>query len=154
MANTQTRKTPAEARAEAEEARLAADADAAQARAKADEEAAAAKDKAALNEQKAVAGGELVVLTTAFMARTNKDDKTETYRYSQGEVFKPVSGLHNVDRLVALGVLGKVGGKAPVRPATALGLAQAAAKFHQEDSPVLDLNAQPFEVAAPPAEDD
>lgn len=109
----------------------------------ANEETQLAKD------QKSDAGSDPVVLVSAFVARDSVDDKSSTHRYGLGEVFKPLSGVHDVAALVASGVLGKADGKSVLRPATALSLAQKAAERHQEDSPVLDLNAQPFEQAVP-----
>jgi hypothetical protein len=143
-----------EARRKAAEARLQAEADAEEARRKALADEEAAKDKAAADEQKSVAGGKHVVLVSAFVARTSKDDKRATRRYNRGEVFEPVSGLHDVDSLVAQGTLGKVGGKEPLRPMTALAMSQRAARLHQENSPVIDLRSQPFEVRPQDTDDE
>lgn len=139
-------KNPEQARLEAEQARAQAEADAEAARVQAAADERAALEKAALAEQRAEVGtGKFVVLDSALVARTSKEDKSATRRYGRGETFEPVNGVHDVDKLVALGTLGKVGGKEPLRPSTALSKAQAAARYYQEDSPVLDLTTVPFE---------
>jgi hypothetical protein len=135
------------AEAKAEEARIKAEADAQAATDKAQQEEADAKAKAEAAEQKSALGsGKLVVLTGAFVARTDEKNTTATKRYGQGEEFHPVKGVHDVDELVKLGVLGRTGGRGgPLRRSTALDLSQKAAAHFQENSPVIDLQSQPFE---------
>lgn len=88
--------------------------------------------------------GKLVVLVSAFVARTNAKNAA-TRRYRRGEIFEPVDGLDtDTDALIAAKVLGKVGDKT-LTTTNALALTQAAAQVRQESSPVLNLSVQPFE---------
>jgi hypothetical protein len=148
MAETQgkTTKTPEAVAAEkAAEARESA----AEAVRKANAEEQEALAKAAAEQQKKEAGTDLIVLTDGFIARDDENDKSSTHRYGSGEKFNPVKGVHNVEKLVKLGVLAKADGKTPLRRATALQLAQKAAEYHQEDSPVINLHSVPFEQNVP-----
>lgn len=138
----------------AAETRADAEAKAEQAKADAEQAQRDAEAKALAAEQADAAGkGSYVVLVDAFMARTSKENKNDVKRYGQGETFEPLSGVHDVDALVANKTIGKVGGKEPLRRTTALSLAQAAARAAQENSPVIDLQSQPFEVSPVPADD-
>lgn len=99
--------------------------------------------------------GSLHVLTTGFVAKTNDDPKSkETHRYRKGEKFNPVAGLHDVEALIRAKVIGRKSGDERLVPSTALTVSQAAAQINQEDSPVLDLESQPFELAEAPKDDD
>jgi predicted proteasome-type protease len=88
--------------------------------------------------------GDLVVLTSGFVARTDSKNQT-TRRHRRGEKFHPLEGIHDVESLIAQKVLGRVGKDAKLKPSTALDVAKAQAELHQEESPVIDLSAQPFE---------
>jgi hypothetical protein len=96
--------------------------------------------------------GKLFVLTSALVART--DAKTNaTKRYTRGQEFHPVEGVHNVDALIAGLHIGRKEGDEPLRATTALHAAKAAAEVNQEDSPVLDLEFRPFERSQTPEDD-
>jgi len=91
--------------------------------------------------------GKLVVLTSLFVARTS-DKGTATRRYKRGQEFTPVDGVHDVKALIAAKILGRVGADGSgVAPTTALVLTQTQNRLIGQDSPVLTLGSQPFEVA-------
>lgn len=93
----------------------------------------------------------LYVLSDGFVARTSEKGKA-TKRYRRGEKFNPVKGVHDVDHLISLGVVGRKTAKGSLQRATALGLGKRAAAHYQENSPVLDLTTQPFEITKREAE--
>lgn len=95
--------------------------------------------------------GDLVVLTSAFVARTDAKNPAATRRFGRGERFTPIKDLHDVEALIRAKVLGRV--KDNPRATTALTASQAAATENQETSPVLDLQSVPFEQTRPPGVD-
>lgn len=96
--------------------------------------------------------GDLYVLVDAFNARDNAKDVNSVHRYGSGQKFVPVDGVTDVDALIAQKVIGYADADGQAQRTTALQLAQATARYNQEDSPVIDLRSQPFEQA-PTVED-